>query len=79
MGEEPSMYTNSSGQAQFRLKIINKIKDCFITEIREKEAMSKGISKCIATFDYFDKALIVLSETSDGVSIVSFANVIGTP
>ena len=41
--------------------------------------MSKGISKCIATFDYFDKTLIVLSETSGRVFIASFANVIGAP
>ena len=73
------MYTNSSDQAQFRLKLINEIKGYFIAEIPEKEAMSKGISKCIATFDYFDKTLIVLSETSGRVFIASFANVFGAP
>ena len=41
--------------------------------------MSKGLSKCIAFGDYFDKPLIVLSATSSSISIASFATVIGTP
>ena len=41
--------------------------------------MSKGLSKYIASFDYFDKSLIVLSATSGSISIASFAKVIGTP
>ena len=40
--------------------------------------MSKR-SKYIAAFNYFDKSLIVLSATSGGVSIASFASVIGAP
>ena len=38
--------------------------------------MSKRLSKHISSFNYFDKSLIVLSVTSGGVSIVSFATVI---
>ena len=41
--------------------------------------MNKILSKYIAAFNYFDKALIVLSATSGGVSIISFARVIGVP
>ena len=41
--------------------------------------MSKKLSKYISFFDYFDKSLIVLSLTSGGVSIASFATVIGAP
>ena len=41
--------------------------------------MSKKGSKFIYFFDYFDKSLIVLSVTSGGISIASFATVIGTP
>ena len=41
--------------------------------------MSKRLSKYIASFDYFDKSLIVLSATSGGISIAPFAAVIGTP
>ena len=39
--------------------------------------MSKKLSKYISFFDYFDKSLIVLSVTRGGVSIASFATVIG--
>ena len=41
--------------------------------------MSKRFSKYIASFDYFDKSLIVLSATSDGISIASYATVLGGP
>ena len=64
---------------QFRLNKINEIKDNFIAEIKERELMSKRISKYIACCGYFDNFLIVLSATSGSVSITSFATVIGTP
>ena len=41
--------------------------------------MSKMLSKCVASFDYFNKSLIVLSATSGSISIASFATVIGAP
>ena len=41
--------------------------------------MNKKFSKYISFFDNFDKSLIVLSVTSGGVSIASFATVIGIP
>ena len=41
--------------------------------------MSKRLSKYIASFDYFDKSLIVLSITTGSVSIASFTTVIGAP
>ena len=41
--------------------------------------MSKRLCKYIASFDYFDKSLIVLSAASGSISIASFATVIGTP
>ena len=41
--------------------------------------MSKKLSKYICFFDYFDKSLIVLSVTSAGVSIASFATIVGAP
>ena len=60
-------------QQQFRLNKTNEIKDCFVAEIKERELMSKRLSKCIASFDYFDKSLIVLSKTTGSISIASFA------
>ena len=41
--------------------------------------MSKKLSKYISFFGYFDKSLIVLSLASGGVSMESFAKVIGAP
>ena len=63
---------------QFRLNNVNEIKKYFIANITERELMSKRLSKYIASFDYFDKSLIVSSANSS-ISIASFATVIGTP
>ena len=41
--------------------------------------MSKRLSKYIASFDYFDKSLIVLSVATGSISIASFAIVTGAP
>ena len=68
-----------SDQQHFRLNEINEIKDYFVAEIKERELISKRLSKYIAFCDYFDKSLIVLSATSGSISIASFATVIGTP
>ena len=37
------------------------------------------LSKYVAAFDYIDQALIVLSATSSGVSIISFTSIVGAP
>ena len=68
-----------TNQQQFRLNKINEIKDYFVAEIKERELMSKRLSKYIASFEYFDKSLIVLSVTTGSNSIASFATVIGSP
>ena len=68
-----------SDQQHFRLNKINEIKDYFAAEIKERELMSKILSKYMAFCNYFDKSLIVLSATSCSISIASFATVIGTP
>ena len=39
--------------------------------------MSKSLSKYIASFDYFDKSLIVLSLASGSISIALLGTVIG--
>ena len=64
-------------QQQFKLNKINEIKDYLVAEIKERELMSKRLSKYIASFDYFDKSLIALSVTTGSISIASFATVIG--
>ena len=63
----------------FRLNEINKIRNYFNSEIEERKIMSKNLSKYIAAFDYTDKTLIVLSATSEEISIISFTSVIPVP
>ena len=75
----PNLGVNPSNEEEFRLNKINEIKDYFIDEIKERELISKRLSKYIASFDYFDKSIIVLSVTTGSISIASFATVIGTP
>ena len=81
--ETPNMYpnlrVNPSNDQQFRLNKINEIKDYFIAEIKERELMSKNLSKYIASFEYLDKSLVVLSVATGSISIVPFATVIGAP
>ena len=77
--EHNSVDTSNLNNQQFWLNKISNIEDYFIAEIKERELMSKKLSKYISFFDYFDKSLIVLTVTSDGVSIASFATVIGIP
>ena len=69
-----------NNQQQFRLNKINEIKDYFVAEIKKRELMSKRLIKYTASFDYFDKSLIVLhSFTTDSISIASFPTVFGAP
>ena len=75
----PNLSPNLSDDQQFRLKKISEIRNYFVAEIKERELMSKRLSKCIAFFDYFDKSLIVLFVTTGSISIASFATVIGAP
>ena len=70
---------NLSDQSKFRLNEINKIKDYFNSEIRERKAISKKLSKYIAVFDYADKIFIVLIPSFGTLSIVSHTTVIGVP
>ena len=75
----PNVSKNISNEQEFRLNKINEIKDYFIPEIRERELMSKRLSKYIVSFNYFDKSLIVLSVATGSISIASFPTVVGAP
>ena len=71
--------TNLTNQTKFRLDEISKIENYFIEEINQSKSCSKKLSKYVAVFAYVDQALIVLSVTSGGVSIISFTSIAGTP
>ena len=71
--------TNLTNQTKFRLDEISKIENYFIEEINQRKSCSKNFSKYVAVFDYTDQALIVLSATSGGVSIISLTSIVGAP
>ena len=75
----PNLSANASNDQQFRLNKINEIKDYFIAEIKERELLTKNLSKYIASFEYFDKSLIFLSVATGSISLASFVTVAGAP
>ena len=75
----PNLSATPSSEKQVRLNKIDEIKDYFFAEIKERELMSKRLTKYITSFDYFDKSLIVLSVATSSISIASFAVVSGAP
>ena len=75
----PNLSAASSNEQEFKLNKINEIKDYFVAEIKERELMRKRFSKYIASFDYFDKSLIVLSVTTRSIPIASSGTVAGVP
>ena len=64
---------------KYRLDEINKIKDYFNAEIKDRKDIVKKISKYIVAFDYADKLFITLSASFGTLSIVSHAAVFGIP
>ena len=73
--------TKLSDQTKYRLYEIKKLRIILIEkiEINERKSYKKKLSKYVTIFDYIDKILIVLSVSSSGISIISFANTIGVP
>ena len=71
--------TDLSEQTKFQLDKISKTENYFIEEINQRKSCSQKLNKYVTTFDYIDKIFIVLSETTGGISIISFASVIGAP
>ena len=71
--------TNLINQTKFQLHEISKIENYFIEEVNQRKSCSKKLNKYVAVFDYIDQALIVLSATSGGVSIISFTSIVGAP
>ena len=71
--------TKLSEQTKFRLSKIMGIENYFYQEINQQRSYSKKLNKYITIFDNIDKILIILSVTSSGISIISFASAIGVP
>ena len=64
---------------KYRLDEINKIRDYFDNEIKERKDIIKKSNKYLDSFDYLDKIFITLSASFGTLSIASQATVIGIP
>ena len=64
---------------KYRLDEVNKIRDYFNNEIKERKDIIKKLNKYIVSFDYLDKIFITLSASFGTLSIASYASVVGTP
>ena len=64
---------------KYRLDEINKIKEYFNAEIKDRKDIIRKISKYIVAFDYADKVFITLSASFGTLSIASYATVVGIP
>ena len=64
---------------KYRLDEINKIRNYFNNEIKERKDMIKKLNKYLVSFDYLDKIFIALSASFGTLSIASYASVVGTP
>ena len=59
---------------KYRLDEINKIRDYFNNEIKERKDIIKKLNKYLVSFDYLDKIFIALSASFGTLSIASYAS-----
>ena len=64
---------------KYRLDEINKIRDYFKYEIKERKDIIKKLNKYLLSFDYLDKIFITLSASLGTLSIASYASGVGIP
>ena len=71
--------SSSERANKYRLNEMNKIRDYFDNEIKERKDIIKKSNKYLVSFDYLDKIFITLSASFGMLSIASQATVIGIP
>ena len=64
---------------KYRLDEINKIRDYFDNEIKERKDIIKKLNKYLVSFNYLDKTYIILSASFSTLSIALYASVVGIP
>ena len=69
--------TNTANK--YRLDEVNKIRDYFDNEIKERKDIIKKLNKYLVSFGYLDKIFITLSASFGTLNIASQATVIGIP
>ena len=70
--------SSSERANKYRLDKVNKIRDHFNNEIKERKDTIKKLNKYIVSFDYLDKIFIALSASFGTLSIPSYTSVVGT-
>ena len=78
-GSSPLGCSSSECANKYRLDEINKIRDYFKNEIKERKDVIKKLNKYLISFDYLDKIFIALSSSFARLSIASYGSVVGTP
>ena len=71
--------SSSERANKYRLDKINKIRDYFNNEIKERKDLIKKLNKYLVSFGYLDKIFVALSASIGTLSIASYASVAGTP
>ena len=71
--------TKLTDQTKFRLCEIKNIENDFINDINQQESYSQKFNSYVTIFNYINKILIILSETTGGIPIISFTTAIGVP
>ena len=64
---------------KYRLDEINKMKEYFDNEVKERKDVIKKLNKYLVSFDYLDKIFITSSASFGTLSIASYAAVVGIP
>ena len=77
--DKVELSSSKSTANKYRLDEINKIRDYFDNEIKERKDIIKKLNKYLVSFDYLDKIFITLSASFGTLSIASQATVIGIP
>ena len=72
-------YLKMNTANKYRLDEINKIRDYFNNEIKERKDIIKKLNEYIVSFDYLDKIFITLSASFGTLGIASYASVVSIP
>ena len=77
--ERSTLHLELTDVNKYRLDEINKIKEYFDNEIKERKDIIKKLNKYLVSVDYLDKIFITSSASFSTLSIASYAAVVDTP
>ena len=64
---------------EFRLKNVDKTRNCFLKEIEQNELISRKHTKVCTTINYIKHFLVLASKITGCISIYAFASLLGIP